>query len=622
MEYINRQSQAGRGSRLLLLNFVMAACLSIMLGPQIVQGQEPAVTQDQFASQLSVLVDEGESRGWQVDALESLVVKQDPYRQIIYLPSNANSMWEQPTTDTEEQAWRARVDQLRSSYADTLLNHARSLAADGDGDQAYQRLHQILVVNPQHKEVRIMLGFKLHHSLGWVRSTRPTNATNARTRHRTFGWDRGTYWVIKSPHFEIVSGAGEQAGLQLAEELERTYWTWRQVFFDYWAGVDELNDWLAGSSKDRTTTKKHKVILFRDRDQYINELSERVKGAIAISTGYYDDKAKLSLFYHSEADPQIATWRHEIVHQLLQENAGARPIADRGHAWLVEGLAMYFESMRTSQHHVTLGGFDSARLQLARLRKKRQGFYEPMQQLDALNRQQLVEDSTLAPRRYTQAAGVTQFLFTSEDGRYRDGLIQFTKQLYKNRREGANLTEHTLAFDQMDRAYDQFLNFDRESFLSYFQFTDPDGLSLSHSQLQASDLQALNDCPNLQWLELSGNPVDNSVMDYLANATELIQLHLDKSRVDSAIGPALSKLSKLEELDLATTKFQDDGIRHLESLPNLQVLWLAGSQVSDSCIDSLIKMPALVKVDLRETQVTQAGIDKLKQAKPRLSVSF
>ena len=70
-------------------------------------------------------------------------------------------------------------------------------------------------------------------------------------------WEKGTYWNIQSPHFTIYSAAGEAAGLKLAEELERTYWVWRQVYFDYWSSPRHLQQWLEGKSSDSSSSRRY-----------------------------------------------------------------------------------------------------------------------------------------------------------------------------------------------------------------------------------------------------------------------------------------------------------------------------------------------------------------------------
>ena len=544
------------------------------------------------------------------------IVSRDPARQYIFMPP-AEAIAPPDDASDLQQSFHKRFAEVRKQHADALMELAGEAADSELGAESYQLLHEALAHDPEHEKARAVLGFRQHEELGWVRSAKPTQARLSRTRQKTMGWDKGTYWEINSPHFKIYSAAGEQAGLHLAEELEQTYWVWRQVFFDYWSGPRQIQRWLAGDAADKSSSKQYQVILFRDKHQYVSDLAE--VDNIQVSSGYYEESKRASFFYW-DRDPPVENWRHEIVHQLLQENAGInKSVAQRGHAWLVEGIAMYFETMLPQDRYVTLGGFDATRFQYARLRCKREGFFTPMQELDSIDRQSLQAHPDAA-RLYTQASGVSQFLFNGQQGRYRNGLLRFVRELYRDRRVKSTLADSTLPLDQLDRAYQEFLNFDRSELARFFLNRDPTVLALGRGGLKDSDIALLQDCRRLRWLELSENPITDEALVHLTKLHELQQLFLDVTGVTDAGLPQIAKLTSLQELDLASTRVTDEGLRKLNSLKDLQVLWLAGSKVSDACIASLVELPKLKLVDLRQTDVTQSGVAELKAARPELQI--
>jgi hypothetical protein len=360
---------------LFLVNPLGAACWHPVVsqettGPAVELLQQKGQLQARLMTRLQSLRDQCRTNQMpDAEAIvESWIWDRDPQRQYIFLPPVTTPQWPE-SNDPRSPPLRQQLTGILQEYAAALFELATRAARESLGPEAYQWLHETLVYDPDHLQARKALGFRQDDELGWVRSTKPTTAKLSRTRQQTIGWEKGTYWEINSPHFRIYSAAGEQAGLELAGELEQTYWVWRQVFFDYWCTPRQLQRWLDGESADKSGSRQYDVILFRDRQHYLNDLAD-VTG-IAISSGYYVEQKRASFFY-ADQQPPIATWRHETVHQLLQENAGAtKTVADRGQAWMVEGIAMYFESMLVRDNYVVLGGFDTLRLQYARLRSQR-----------------------------------------------------------------------------------------------------------------------------------------------------------------------------------------------------------------------------------------------------------
>ena len=546
------------------------------------------------------------------------IIVRDPERQYIFLPP-AHATPVPENASRLQKLFHRRLKEIKREHAEKLFQEVGAATEKSLGPEAYQLLHEVLVYDPDHDAAREILGFKKTGKRGWVRSDRRVNASKARTTQKTIGWKKGTYWVIQSPHFRIYSAAGETAGRELATILEQTYWVWRQVWFDYWATDRELAQWLEGKGSDRSDSKRYDVILFRDRQQYLSDLADVAN--VAMSSGYYNEDRGASLFYFGE-DVSVGDWRHETVHQLLQENSGRKQtVAGKGHAWLVEGIAMYFESMQVHDNYVTLGGFDAPRLQYARLRKNREGFYIPMTELHAIGRSELQRHPDVA-KIYSQACGISQFLFTAQDGIYRDGCIEFVKDFYQRNKVTSSLDDLTLAFDQLDRQYAEFLGVDSGQLDTLFDCDSITGLALGRARLKNGDVQKLTECNRLRWLELSENPITDAAIDYLQGMSELTQLFLDVTAITDAAAPKIAKLKTLQELDLASTRFGDAGIEQLDALTELQVLWLAGSKVSNGCIDTLAAMPNLQLLDLRQTGVTKDAVQRLQQLRPNLKIIY
>jgi hypothetical protein len=335
-----------------------------------------------------------------------------------------------------------------------------------------------------------------------------------------------------------------------------------------------------------------------------------------MTVGYYHDDHRVSFLYPDEPAP-IDTWRHEIVHQLLRENGGSRSIADAGQAWMVEGIAMYFESFRDHGEYVTLGGFDSERLQLARLRYTREGFFVPLEDVASLDRAAFQELPDLHAH-YSQAAGVCQFLFTGEGGRYRDGLIGFVRDFYRGRGDVEALAEATAPLDQLDRGYVEFLKL-KPGVLEFLEPGAQTGLALHGAGLRGDDLAVLAKCTRLEWLQLTENPLDDAGLAHLVELP-LRELMLDITPVGDAGMEFVADMETLEQLDVANTRITDKGVASIARLPELQVLWLAGTGVTDAGLAQLESLSRLKYVDLRGTGVSDQGVARLRAKLPDLQV--
>lgn len=97
-------------------------------------------------------------------------------------------------------------------------------------------------------------------------------------------------------------------------------------------------------------------------------------------------------------------------------------------------------------------------------------------------------------------------------------------------------------------------------------------------------------------LRLSGQPVNNTDLTYLASLKNLTRLNLDHTRLT------------------------DDGLTALLALPNLEQLNLYGTAVTDKGLEVLARYPNLKVVYLWQTQTSQEGIRRLQQAHPNLKI--
>ena len=162
------------------------------------------------------------------------------------------------------------------------------------GWKAYRRLWQAHHADPANAGIRRFLGLPLE---GDFEST----AKRGRGAPRWLAWKSGSYAQVDTAHFVLYSKANREASMRVAEDLERCYWVWTQMFFPLWEssaqvslafremGDDEsVASFLESSPQRITTRRKLRVVLCGNADEY-----RKVLGAtpgVELSTGFYSDQ--------------------------------------------------------------------------------------------------------------------------------------------------------------------------------------------------------------------------------------------------------------------------------------------------------------------------------------------
>ena len=130
---------------------------------------------------------------------------------------------------------------------------------------------------------------------------------------------------------------------------------------------------------------------------------------IEISIGMYHDQTRQAYFFAGK-DSDDRTLYHEATHQLFHESRPVAPdVGRRANFWIVEGIAMYMESLRQEDGYYVLGGFDDERLNAAQFRLLRDKFYVPLQEFVGYGMEKIQKDPRIGTL-YSQAAGLTHFL--------------------------------------------------------------------------------------------------------------------------------------------------------------------------------------------------------------------
>jgi hypothetical protein len=550
-----------------------------------------------------------------------LALKRDPRRQYIFLPDEKTL--EAPGSDDpfEQIKYKQAIQQLRREHASRLFDLAKTIA-ETDPAQSFQLLNEVAWIDPDHAEARRILGWT-KGSNTWSRPFRSIKERPTRNPHELFNWQPGNYSVVRSGHFEVATTADVETVMPIIEKLEVWREIWRQVAFDFWASDSIMPLCFGGSGKFRDSiNKRHSVVIFRDRNQYVEHLQKLIPG-IEQSSGYYDVKSQTSFFYI--ADDNQATWRHELVHQLFQESVrenNSETLAQ--HIWAIEGIAMYFESMQQvkpsalAKPYITLGGFESYRLQFARIRKLREGFYVPMAELTSMDQSQLMQRGDVA-HVYSQSAGLAHMIMNDNHGNHRRKFLKWLLSIY----EDSNVDDLQKALGkshgEIDTQYEAYLKVSKAELpFADFSTLQPSILCLRESDLDSDSLERLKDATALSILDLGKTNIDDKGLDVLGNFHHMTQLFLDETKLtDRAIG-SVTTCAQLRELDIAGTQITNASLDSIAKLQHLQILWLSDTKIDDDGIKKLAALKDLISIDVSRTAVTDAGLKWLKSQLPNL----
>lgn len=444
-------------------------------------------------------------------------------------------------------------------------------------------------------------------------------ARQPRVAHSRHGWERGKWWQIDSPHFQVATDAGQQAGVELALQLEDFHTMWQQVFFDYWSSRTWLANRIAGKTSPAPPERKHQVVLFRDREEYLRQLTP-AEPKISLTLGYYRKINQTSYFYAGD-DAALSVWYHEGAHQLFQEiGEPIQSVGEKWNFWVVEGVAVYLESAVKRGGYFTLGGFDADRLQFVRSRTMGGEPPMPIEELSALGRDALQKHPDIR-KLYTQAAGLSHYLMDGRDGKDRDDFIRRIADSYAGRDTPRSFTTlPSIASADFERDFREFLCVTDDD----LNFLQPNksrkNLSLAGAKITDESLRKVAGSEGLEWLDLAYTPVTDVGIANLGPLPNLKRLTLVSTKITNAVVPKLlpPALPCLEELDLSGTAITDEALSHLKAAKQLKVLRLSHTGITDAGLAHLTPLQDLEELDLDQTSTTPTARDNLKSQLPKL----
>lgn len=570
---------------------------------QIVRETTAAIRQqmEELAQQLS-----GSGRDVAAAEVRRWIPLERPDNQVVY---HAGVSLDVPAQSLAEPKVREAFIARRQKAAVIALDGARKAARQGADADAYTLLWRAYREDPTAAEVAKMLG------LSGGKSSRVTLRPGTEGPPG-LGWPPRSFTIAQTPHFRIFSIAPRRETIVLAEDLERFFEVWSQVFFPLWsAGGEVAEKIVAGESV--ALHGQVQVVLYADRRSYLQGVGQATQG-IEESTGFYSPERKLTLLFAGK-EGDVETRYHELTHQLLQElipQAIGYPGKEQGF-WIVEGIASYMESVRFFESLATVGGWESPRLQYARGRWLPQRDPPPLAELIEQSQADAQGQSDLAAW-YTTTAGYTHLWM--DDPEKRKSLLAYLQGVYRGGNDPSLLAEHDLT------SAEPLLQFLALEHLESLPLLDTSVelrlLCLGGTRLRASEIASLGTHPGLTWLDLRNLQVtDSMVAELLGDGGHLQRLNLERTAIGDEIGTLLERQRQLEELDVSFTKFGDTAIRSLEGLRRLSTLWLTGSKVTDDSIRPISALRSLKEVDMQLTGVTPGGEQTLRNSRSDLRIN-
>jgi len=381
--------------------------------------------------------------------------------------------------------WHRRYWLLRREQAKRYFQLARTAIHAGQPSLAFDLVHAAVAEDPDYEPVRRLLGYQEFHGqwrtrweiqklradniwderFGWIRKAELPRYEKGERPYRG-RWisaeedarlhaDIRRGWDVETEHYSIRTSHGIEAAVRLGRRLEDLYRVWRQIFVCYYATPQQVEA-MFDRQAPRMNLPRFKVVYFRDRAQYQRDLAGVLPG-IENSEGVYLTNMRRAYFFGGD-DADEETVLHEATHQLFYESRPvARAAGESANCWVIEGIAVYMETLRREGDYYVLGGFDRPRMKAARYRLFKSQFYVPFETLSRYGLGQLQADPNM-PKLYSQIAGWTEFLVYYDQGRYRDALVDYLIGVYNGSQDPTLLARLCrTSYDELDREYREFM---------------------------------------------------------------------------------------------------------------------------------------------------------------------
>ncbi|MEP3481894.1 MAG: hypothetical protein ABJZ55_21805, partial [Fuerstiella sp.] len=264
-----------------------------------------------------------------------------------------------------DRVWRNRLRSLRVDRAKDLYRLARSALKAKLPSLAYRLIMDTLVVDPDHKYARSIVGDKKFvdeqrksdplYAGEWVSpfEAAQRSGRSPEVNHPQFGWlpvkhvaryEQGerlykgqwmsstreaeirrqftNAWEVRTEHFLIKTNTSLEEGVVVARKLERFHkWltTHFAAFFDTPVALMSRFEQATSRSRSASSDKPMEVHYYSSRDEYDRVIRQRNPAyATLVTNGLYWEPDQTSYFFRKDDDERNdSTIYHEATHQIL-----------------------------------------------------------------------------------------------------------------------------------------------------------------------------------------------------------------------------------------------------------------------------------------------------------------
>jgi hypothetical protein len=412
----------------------------------------------------------------------------DPYK--LYLPVLPKEVGPaKPPADAAQEVadWHAKLAKLRHDQAAALYDLARRAVRQHEPSLAYMLVLAAIRENPDHEGARRVLGYQKFRNqwhtayevrklrsgqmwsdkFGWLtksaldryeRGQRPAGTRwvsaedDARAHH-----DIKTPWEVETEHYLIRTDHSIEAGVAIGQKLETLCRLWQQMFLRYYASETYVDALFNGRGQPvRRDVPRLRIVYFRDHDDYRRNLKDHIAN-LGESAGVYYQPDRTAYFY-AGGEYHERVLNHEATHQLFQEARPTPAVVGRdANFWVVEGIALFMETLHDEDGFHVLGGLDDVRMQAARQHLENGDYFVPFERVTAYGMEQLQTDPKVASL-YSQMAAMANFLVFDDNGRYRDALVAYLSAVYSTQDSPGTLAHLTgTSYERLDQQYKEFM---------------------------------------------------------------------------------------------------------------------------------------------------------------------
>lgn len=460
---------------------------------------------NEYQEKLNQLALKCEKRGMFLEAkvTRSYIYQDKPYYFVVPILSSKLLDKKLPSDATaEQQSWYSALQRLRRQYSDETFAIAKRLGSKKQGYEVVACVLQTLFINPDHEKARQFFGYSLYQN-EWRSQWEIRKIENGYVDDPTFGWvleehvekyhqgkrfyknqwiskeeeekkilSKSTGWKIETEHFSILSRVSLERGVEIGRFLELYYQAWSRLFYPF---IATENQWSARLyANDAVVSKRHQVILYRNRAEYIRELRKHDKHADQSIGGYFPEMRCIFVY---EPDPLqvndcfdlFPMLAHEATHQLFNEcnipssimgKSDFSKLAKKANFWGAEGVAITAETFQfdSQKNRAEIGGYqDVFRIQDAVHSLFVDKSYIPLRKFTSMSRIafQSYEDLNLL---YSQAAGLSFFLMFYKNGVYCNAYVKYLYMIYQGIDSVNSLELLTgKSFEILDKEYQEFM---------------------------------------------------------------------------------------------------------------------------------------------------------------------